>query len=127
MRSDADTLDAGSAQPVGDASPVEAAGCGACPAALLGSSCCTDGSMGKAGQCGLDLGAYEPRLAGTCLPLAQPGERDPSCPGFTVMGFELPGCCRLDGRCGGYDPLAGLGCVQDPTTTSPPACTPAGR
>jgi hypothetical protein len=58
-----------------------------------------------------------------CVPLDQPGEPSSQCPGVTVMGFPLAGCCRPDGTCGADDMGAiGFGCALVPGSEG--TCTP---
>jgi hypothetical protein len=93
-------------------------------------ACCTDDN-----QCGADLSA----LGGSagCVDREQPGSMSNECPSISIMqgGFDIPGCCRANGRCGiTIMRLAPLGCVEpgvvedllmfDSPAGRPGRCTP---
>ena len=65
--------------------------------------CCTAGD-----DCGFSISLLGP----DCIEGNQPGTPDPGCPSQSLMGFELPGCCKPEGICGVQDSFLGLGCVD---------------
>jgi hypothetical protein len=66
-------------------------------------SCCR-GALND--QCGLTVGE------GTvCLPRMVPSQDNAACTDLRILGQNLAGCCRPDGRCGVVAHGTGLGCV----------------
>lgn len=114
------------------------AGGGALP---LGACCLPDNSCGGfpdlsalgMGLPGLGAAPSGGDAGAGCLDLSK-GTPDPSCPGQSVMGMSLPGCCTNAGICaldlsvGGLGcnplsalgPLASLGGVSTPMDAGPP-------
>jgi hypothetical protein len=80
--------------------------------------CCTTaadverGSARELDKCGLDFtGAGGSFFASACWQRDQPGVLDESCPPVALQpGFEEPGCCTDQGRCGAMNTGNALGC-----------------
>lgn len=105
-------------------------------------ACCADAATSS---CGLDstvLAMFGPTFPEACQPLAQPGNKDATCPASpqspvagTALTIAFPGCCRPDNSCGfqldsigGLIPL-GLGCVDSAPFVdggTPQRCLPIG-
>jgi hypothetical protein len=86
-----------------------------CPPLDLGGlvlgACCPPANPGR---CGLDTTPIAPivSLPPGCQERDQPGTYDPSCPGTSIQGFWIAGCCKPSGICGHEYDLIGLGCVE---------------
>jgi hypothetical protein len=104
--------------------------------------CCSDA---ETSHCGLDssgLAMFGASFGEACQPLAQPGNKDATCPDSpstpvegTGFSITLPGCCRANNTCGyqldtvGGLLNVGLGCVDAAPFLdgeSPPACGETG-
>ena len=106
--------DSGTEEDSGEPAPPASCDLGSCdpapslPVPIPIESCC-DGD-----KCGLDIAGQG------CLERDQPGEIDPDCPDVDLSAIfpapfplpPLPGCCRPDGTCGGFEDTVGFGCFQ---------------
>ncbi|MDH5674386.1 MAG: PKD domain-containing protein [Myxococcales bacterium] len=76
-------------------------------------ACC---DMDSGGGCGAQVSMTDPS---DCEAINQPGDLDPSCPpAMSVIGTEVPGCCKPDGKCGVMSGTLS-GCIE--RTDYPPA------
>lgn len=57
-----------------------------------------------------ECGASNP-IANSCISAAK-GTADPTCPGLSVMGFTLAGCCMSNNVCGVNASAIGFGCTS---------------